>query len=74
MTLAQQEPIRISLFDRYGLVVPPELKHHMEIPDETGELHILPGEMTAPCGYEWSDGVEPILLELLEGISVTSSS
>ena len=23
---------------------------HMEIPDETGELHILPGEMTAPAG------------------------
>ena len=47
---------------------------HMEIPDETGELHILSGQMNAPYGHEWSDGVEPILLELLEGISVTGSS
>lgn len=43
---------------------------HMEIPDETGELHILPGEMTAPCGYTWSDGVEPILIDLMNGLTV----
>lgn len=147
MTLAQQEPMRISLFDRYSLIIPPELKHHMdgppgkrvvfitdaeehvlisfeenmacmdltgasrdsvskriesehqskdryihqlrtdpatrpgignyaffhmEMPDETGELHILPGQMTAPCGYAWSDGVEPVLIDLMNGLTVCS--
>ena len=41
---------------------------HMEIPDETGELHILPGQMTAEDDYQWSDGVEPILIDLMNGI------
>ena len=39
---------------------------HMEMPDETGELHIL------PCGYAWSDGVEPVLIDLMNGLTVCS--
>ena len=145
--MAQQKPAWISLFDRYSLIIPPELKHrmdgppgkrvvfitdaeehvlisfeenmacmdltgasrdsmgkriesehqskdryihqlrtdpatrpgignyaffHMEMPDETGELHILPGQMTAPCGYAWSDGVEPVLIDLMNGLTVCS--
>lgn len=143
--MAQQKPARISVFDRYGLVVPPELKHHMDgppgrrnvfitdfdesfmisfeenmecmdltgascdsvikriesehqsndryihqlrtdpitrpgagnyaffhmkIPDENGESHILLGQMTAKAGYQWSDGVEPTLIELMNGMTV----
>ena len=45
---------------------------HMEMPDETGELHRLPGQMTAPCGYAWSDGVEPVLIDLMNGLTVCS--
>lgn len=145
MIVAQQKPARISVFDRYSLVIPPELKHHMEgsppkrvvfimdaeehflisfeenmecmdltrascdsvikriesehqskdryihqlrtdpitrpgagnysffhmkIPDEDGAIHILPGQMTAKVGYQWSEGVEPVLMKLLEGIAV----
>ena len=43
---------------------------HMKIPDENGEYHILPGQMTAKVDYQWSDEVEPILKALLMGIAV----
>ena len=43
---------------------------HMKIPDESGKLHILPGQMIAACGYGWSSTVEPILVELMTGIAV----
>ena len=43
---------------------------HMKIPDENGEIHILPGQMTAKVDYQWSDEVEPILKALLMGIAV----
>ena len=28
--MAQQKPARISVFDRYSLIIPPELKHRMD--------------------------------------------
>lgn len=43
---------------------------HMKIPDENGEIYILPGQMTAKVDYQWSDEVEPILKALLMGIAV----
>lgn len=43
---------------------------HMKVPDEDGEIHILPGQMTAKVDYQWSDEVEPILKALLMGIAV----
>ena len=43
---------------------------HMKILDENGEIHILPGQMTAKVDYQWSDEVEPILKALLTGIAV----
>lgn len=43
---------------------------HMEIPDENGEMHIIPGQMTAPYGYLWSDGAEPILIDMMNGMTV----
>ena len=38
--------------------------------DENGKRHCLSGQIVVEKGYEWSDGVEPVLMELMEGISV----
>ena len=38
--------------------------------DENGKRHCLSGQIVVEKGYVWSDGVEPVLMELLEGISV----
>ena len=43
---------------------------HMELDDNDGSTLHVPGQMTAKAGYQWSDGIEPILMELLDGISV----
>lgn len=43
---------------------------HVKIPDESGKLHVLPGQMIADCGYGWSPTVEPILVELMSGMAV----
>lgn len=43
---------------------------HIKIPDALGKIHVLPGQMVASYGYRWSDGVEPILLEIMSGISI----
>lgn len=38
--------------------------------DEEGKRHCLAGQIVVEKGYQWSDGVEPVLMELMEGISV----
>ena len=43
---------------------------HMEITDEKGKVHILPGQMTAPCGFKWADDVEPVLIAILNRLIV----
>lgn len=43
---------------------------HMEIPDETGKVHTLSGQMVSSADHRWSEGVEPILLDILDGIAV----
>lgn len=43
---------------------------HIELDDDNGGTRYLPGQMTAKAGYQWTDGVEPLLMELLEGIAV----
>ena len=145
MIVAQQKPARISVFDWYSLVIPPELKRHMdgppgkrvvfimdaeehflisfeenmecmdltgascdsvikriesehqgndryihqlrtdpitrpgagnyaffhiELEDDDGSTLYLLGQMTAKAGYQWSEGVEPVLMKLLEGINL----
>ena len=35
-----------------------------------GKQHCLAGQIVVDKGYQWTDGVEPILMELLEGIAV----
>lgn len=43
---------------------------HIELEDEDGKQHCLAGQIVVDKGYQWTDGVEPILMELLEGIAV----
>ena len=43
---------------------------HMELYDSNGNIHILPGQMTANSCYSWDKGVEPILKKLLTCIAV----
>lgn len=45
---------------------------HVELEDRDGGKACLPGQMTVRTGYPWSDGVEPILLELMDGLTVLS--
>ena len=46
---------------------------HMEIPDETGEIWCLPGQMIVRESYVWAKGVEPILVEILNGITLVKN-
>ena len=43
---------------------------HIELEDEDGSTLYLPGQMVVFCEYKWSDGVEPILIDVLNGIAV----
>ncbi len=43
---------------------------HMEIPGENGEVRICPGQMLIHPALRQTDGVEPVLIELLKGLSV----
>jgi hypothetical protein len=43
---------------------------HIELEDEDGKQHCLAGQIVVDKGYQWTDGVEPLLMELLEGIDV----
>ena len=43
---------------------------HIELDDDNGGTRYLPGQMTAKAGYQWAEGVEPVLLDLLDGIAV----
>lgn len=38
--------------------------------DENGKRHCLSGQIVVEKGYVWLDGVEPVLMELMEGLSV----
>ena len=43
---------------------------HLELEDAEGTMHVLPGQMVIYTDYTWSDGIEPVLMELLDGIAV----
>ncbi|MBO5330196.1 MAG: hypothetical protein J6A71_06755 [Anaerotignum sp.] len=43
---------------------------HMELTDTDGTVHICPGQMFISPALRQSDGVEPLLLQLLNGTSV----
>ena len=43
---------------------------HMELEDNDGKTLYLAGQIVVTDKYQWSDGVEPVLMKLLEGIAV----
>lgn len=43
---------------------------HIELEGDDGKTLYLPGQMTAKPNYVWSDGIEPVLMELLKGVTV----
>ena len=43
---------------------------HIELEDNDGKTLYLSGQIVVTDKYQWSDGVEPVLMELLEGIAV----
>jgi len=46
---------------------------HIEIQNSDGIIHTLAGQIVTNPGYEWTDGIEPVLLELLGGLTVELS-
>ena len=43
---------------------------HIELEDDDGKTLYLSGQIVVTDKYQWSDGVEPVLMKLLEGIAV----
>ena len=43
---------------------------HIELLDADGKMLCLPGQMVVDADYKWSDGIEPVLIELMEGLIV----
>ena len=43
---------------------------HMEVPDENGVMHVCPGQLLRTPDMQQKDGVEPVLKEILEGLTV----
>ena len=47
---------------------------HLELEHTELETQILPGQIVVSSNYQWTNGVEPVLMELLDGITVSSNS
>lgn len=45
---------------------------YIELQDDDGTRLHLSGQMVVTPDYQWSDGIEPVLMQLLEGVSLTS--
>lgn len=46
---------------------------HMELKNEDGDTQYLPGQMMVTPDYKWAHGIEPVLMELLEGLQVSKT-
>ncbi|MBP3413543.1 MAG: hypothetical protein J6K89_09820 [Oscillospiraceae bacterium] len=46
---------------------------HMELMDGDSRKLCLPGQMISGADYRWSDGVEPILMELMDRLTILSN-
>ena len=42
----------------------------LELDDDDGSILYLAGQMVAFNGYQWSEGIEPVLMQTLNGISI----
>ena len=43
---------------------------HIELEDDDGKTYCLPGQMTVSSGFRWVDGIEQILLLILDNITL----
>ncbi|MBQ8605682.1 MAG: hypothetical protein IJ408_03005 [Clostridia bacterium] len=43
---------------------------HIEFEDDDGKTLYLPGQIVVSVDYKWSDGVEPILMKLVDSITL----
>ena len=43
---------------------------HMAITDQTGNVYRLPGQMLVNSEYKWAEDVEPLLVNLLNSITI----
>lgn len=59
-----------KVFAQDGTVFKDIVYFHMELTDTDGTVHICPGQMFVSPALRQSDGVEPLLLQLLNGTSV----
>lgn len=46
---------------------------HIEIQNPNGKIHTLAGQIVTNPDYKWTDGIEPVLLELMDGLTVEHS-
>ena len=44
---------------------------HIELIDREGQILRIPGQMTARPDYPWSEGVEPVLLAIMDCITIS---
>ena len=42
----------------------------IEMHDEKGERWILPGQIVVPHGYQWAQGIEPVLMTITAGLDL----
>ena len=47
---------------------------HLELEHTELETQILPGQIVVSSNYQWTNGVEPVLMKLLDGITVSSNN
>jgi hypothetical protein len=43
---------------------------HIELEDNDGKIFCLPGQMVVSADYKWTDGIEPILTQLVDSITL----
>lgn len=43
---------------------------HIELQNSDGRMLYLPGQMVVADSYKWSNGVEPVLMELIDGLTI----
>lgn len=43
---------------------------HFELKDPSGKVYCLPGQMVVHGDHVWANGVEPLLMELLDAVSL----
>ena len=46
---------------------------HIELDNGKGKPLCIPGQMLADVGYQWSEEIEPVLLEIMDGLRIPTA-